>query len=309
LSVPITFAVLHFAVLHFRFMQLLTPQDWPHYELIDSGNGEKLERFGKYILRRPEPQAVWSPFLSEKEWQMNSHARFTQEGSHSGQWERYQTMPDQWYLPYHYQGMKLKFRLGMTAFKHVGIFPEQAVNWNYIYDACQQLKKPKVLNLFAYTGGASLAAKAGGADVIHCDSIKNVLNWASANMQASGLSDIRWLLEDAFKYVGREAKRGKLYQGIILDPPAYGHGPKGEKWKLDDMVNELTERVSQILDPQRHFLVFNSYSLGYSPLILQNLVYTHFGQKVKGLEGGELYLPERSGRKLPMGIFSRFKSF
>ncbi|MEL6588837.1 MAG: class I SAM-dependent methyltransferase [Bacteroidota bacterium] len=286
---------------------LLSATDWKEYELIDSGEGEKLERFGPYTLRRPEPQAVWRRSMSEQEWQQQTHARFVQEGSHSGRWERPKKIPDQWYIQYQHKGMKLKFRLGLTGFKHVGIFPEQAVNWNFIYHHCKRLRDAKVLNLFAYTGGASLAARAGGADVIHCDSIKNVLNWANANMQASKLSDIRWLLEDAFKFVKREARRGRAYNGIILDPPAYGHGPKGEKWKLDDMIDELSEAVGQILASQNAFLVFNSYSLGYSPMILQNLVQTHFPHASQdSLESGELYMPEQSGRRLPMGIFARY---
>ncbi|MEM6263525.1 MAG: class I SAM-dependent methyltransferase [Bacteroidota bacterium] len=288
-------------------MKLLTPTNWKDYELIDTGGFEKLERFGTYILRRPEPQAVWSKSLSEKEWQNRPHAHFTQEGSHSGNWRQLKKMPDQWFIEYRYKGMKLKFRLGLTAFKHVGIFPEQAINWQFIYQQSQQLESPRVLNLFAYTGGASLAAKAGGADVIHCDSIRSVVNWANANMQASGLSNIRWLVEDAYKFVQREARRGKTYQGIILDPPAYGHGPKGEKWKLEDMVNDLTQAVATILDPHKHFLVFNSYSLGFSPLVLYDLVHTHFGAKTASkAECGELYMQEASGKRLPMGIFSRF---
>ena len=289
-------------------MLLLTPSHWRDYELIDSGRGEKLERFGAYVLRRPEPQAVWSPSLPPKRWQQ-VHARYLPDGSHSGNWERHRDMPDQWYVQYQYQRMRLRFRLGLTGFKHVGIFPEQAVNWEFIYDAVQQLPGPKrVLNLFAYTGGASLAARAAGADVVHCDSIKNVLSWANANMQASQLADIRWLLEDAFKFVKREAKRGRVYEGVVLDPPAYGHGPKGEKWQLEDMVNELTESVARILAPGAAFLVLNSYSLGFSPLVLQNLVQTHFGPSaLTHGEGGELYLPEASGRKMPMGIFFRFR--
>lgn len=287
-------------------MQLLTPQDWTDYELIDSGEGDKLERFGAYTLWRPEPQAVWSRHLSEKQWRDMAHARFVQEGSHSGKWERYQKIEDQWFINYRYKGMKLRFRLGLTGFKHVGIFPEQAVNWNYLYDNLSQFQQPNVLNLFAYTGGASLAARAAGANVIHCDSIKNVLNWANANMQASGLKDIRWLLEDAYKFARREARRGRTYQGIILDPPAYGHGPKGEKWKLEDMVNDLTEAVTQILDPRQHVLIFNAYSLGFSPVILENLLLTHMDDKtLRKAEKGELYLKERSGRKLPAGIFVR----
>ena len=287
-------------------MKLYYPKYWKDYELIDSGNEEKLERFGEYILRRPEPQAVWSKSLSEKEWKEMAFARFVQEGSHSGRWDRFKNIPDQWYIKYVYKDMELKFRLGLTGFKHVGIFPEQAVNWNYIYKAVKKINSAKVLNLFAYTGGASLAARAGGADVIHCDSIKNVLNWANHNMQSSRLDNIRWLLEDAFKYVKREARRGNTYHGIILDPPAYGHGPKGEKWKLEDMVNELTESVASILNPQEGFLVFNSYSLGFSPLVIETLVLTHFSQQItQQMETGELYLPERSGRKLPAGIFVR----
>lgn len=290
-------------------MQLLTPQGFEDYELIDSGGGEKLERFGRYILRRPEPQAVWQKWLPEKVWQKRTQAHFVAEGSHSGRWDRGRDMPDQWYVQYRYQRMHLKFRLGLTGFKHVGIFPEQAVNWNFIYDSVRQREKPRVLNLFAYTGGASLAAKAGGADVIHCDSIKNVLNWAAANMEASKLRDIRWLLEDAFKYVKREAKRGRTYHGIIMDPPAYGHGPKGEKWKLEDMVNELTQEVSRILEPSSHFLVFNSYSLGFSSLVLENLLRTHFSKELAPtIQSGELYLEETaSGRRMPMGIFARFR--
>jgi 23S rRNA (cytosine1962-C5)-methyltransferase len=289
-------------------MLLLTPTHWRDYELIDSGNGEKLERFGEYVLRRPEPQAVWSPSQPVKLWEQ-AQARYLPDGSHSGNWERKKSMPDQWYIQYRYQGMQLRFRLGLTGFKHVGIFPEQAVNWEYIYDSLKAIRGPKrVLNLFAYTGGASLAARAAGADVVHCDSIKNVLSWANANMQASQLNDIRWLLEDAFKFVKREAKRGKQYQGVILDPPAYGHGPKGEKWQLEDMVNELTASVSHILAPEPSLLVFNSYSLGFSPLVLQNLVQTHFGEPaMQRGEGGELFMPERSGRRLPMGIFFRFR--
>ncbi|TAE55862.1 MAG: oxidoreductase [Bacteroidetes bacterium] len=285
-------------------MKLLTPASWKDYELLDSGDMEKLERFGEYILRRPEPQAVWSKLLPEAEWEKQTHARFIQEGSHSGSWQKSRPMPDQWQVGYSYGEMKLRFRLGLTGFKHVGLFPEQAANWEFIYDSASSLKGAKVLNLFAYTGGASLAARAAGADVIHCDSIKAVLSWAGTNMEISGLKDIRWLLEDAFKFVQREARRGNLYQGIILDPPSWGHGPKGEKWKLEDMVNDLTVQIAAILDPGHAFLVYNSYSLGFSSLVLENLVRTHFPAVTP--EYGELYLAEKSGRRLPAGVFSRF---
>ncbi len=290
-------------------MKLLSPKDWKEYELIDCGEGEKLERFGAVITRRPESQAIWPRHLSEQEWQKMTDARFFQEGSNSGRWEKRRSLPEQWALHYQYKDMKLQFRLSLTPFKHVGIFPEQAVNWNYIYEACRTMKQPKVLNLFAYTGGASLAARVGGGDVIHCDSIKSTINWANANMQASRLGDIRWLVEDAFKFVRREAKRGNTYQGIILDPPAFGHGPKGEKWKLEDMIDELTRLLSQILDPRHHFLVFNSYSLGFSPLVISNLIHTHFGSKIsQKAESGELFMRDRGGRRMSMGILVRFRS-
>lgn len=288
-------------------IQTLTPSGFKDYELIDSGNGEKLERFGKFTLWRPEPQAVWAPKLPPQEWKKRSHARFIPDGSAAGNWDRHPDMPDQWFIRYVNGDLKLKFRLGLTRFKHVGIFPEQAVNWDFIYRQCQRIPNARVLNLFAYTGGASLAARAGGADTIHCDSIRQVVNWANANMQASKLENIRWLVEDAFKFVRREANRDRQYNGIILDPPAWGHGPKGEKWKLEDMINELIGLVAKILAPKDCFLVFNAYSLGYSPLILENLVHSHFKDKPwKKLESGELFLQEQSGRRLPAGVFVRF---
>lgn len=290
-------------------IQTLTPEKFKDYELIDSGDGDKLERFGDYILWRPEPQAVWSKDLGETEWKKLAHARFVQEGSASGKWDRFKEMPDQWHIGYNSRGMKIRFRLGLTRFKHIGIFPEQAVNWDFVYEQSMKRRGGKVLNLFAYTGGATLAARAGGADVIHCDSIKQVVNWANVNQQASGLDGIRWLVEDAFKFVKREANRDHKYQGIILDPPAWGHGPKGEKWKLEEQINELIGLVAKILDPRDAFLVFNAYSLGFSPLILENLLRSHFHKKItRKMESGELYLPERSGRKLPAGIFVRFSN-
>lgn len=289
-------------------IQIFTPSQFLDHELIDAGGGEKLERFGKFVLIRPEPQALWAASLSPEEWRKMAHARFVQDGSASGDWERYDSaLPDQWTIGYTHGDMKLRFRLGLTRFKHVGVFPEQAVNWDFIHDRCKALKAPKVLNLFAYTGGASLAAKAGGADVIHCDAIKQVVNWAAANMELSKLDGIRWLVEDAFKFVQREAKRGNQYDGIILDPPAWGHGPKGEKWKLEDQINELMQQVAAILAPEKSFLVMNAYSLGYSSLILENLGRSHFSEaQLKNLEIGELCLTERSGRRLPAGVFMRF---
>ncbi|MDR0681965.1 MAG: class I SAM-dependent methyltransferase [Dysgonamonadaceae bacterium] len=294
-------------------MELLTPQNWPDYELIDSGNYEKLERFGKYILRRPEPQAVWKKTLPEKDWKQQAGAWFKKEkgksgseGNEKGEWILHPQMPRQWMINYSYKDMNLYFRLALTSFKHVGIFPEQAENWKYIYDAIQQLKtkQPKVLNLFAYTGGASLAAKAAGADVTHVDSVKQVLNWACENMEASRLKDIRWVWEDALKFVKREVKRGKRYQGIILDPPAYGRGPDGEKWILEDNIAELMEYCSQMIDEKEYFYILNLYSMGFSSLIAENLMKEYF-PKTNQPEYGELFLADRAGRRLPLSVFCR----
>ena len=295
-------------------MQLLKPQYWADYELIDSGNYEKLERFGEYVLARPEPQAVWRKTLSEAEWASRADATFTrergktaQDGNERGEWKQKKHMPDQWFIEYKYKDMRLKFRLGLTSFKHVGIFPEQSGNWNYIYDALKAIKtpQPKVLNLFAYTGGASLAAKSVGADVTHVDSVKQVITWSRENMEASGLDNIRWIVEDALKFCRREVKRGKKYTGIILDPPAYGRGADGEKWVLENNIAELMSLCAELLESQDSFLILNLYSMGFSAVIAENLIKDYFPD-VKKCEYGELIIPEYSEKCLPLSIFARF---
>ncbi len=287
-------------------MELLSPGSFADYELIDCGDFEKLERFGQFITIRPEPQAVWPKVLTDGEWKNKAHVRFVQRNSNSGDWNKLRKMPDQWQMKYQLPNNEsIVFRLGLTSFKHVGIFPEQAVNWDYIVESIGALKtrKPKVLNLFAYTGGASLAAASAGAEVTHVDSIKQVVSWSNENMQLSNLTDIRWMVEDALKFVQREARRGNLYQGIILDPPAFGHGPKGEKWKLEENLAEMMRGVLSILDPAEHFLILNAYSLGLSALVIENLLKNHAGNK---LHIGELYLQAKTGVKLPLGVFGRF---
>jgi 23S rRNA (cytosine1962-C5)-methyltransferase len=287
-------------------MQLLTPNNWPDYELIDCGDFEKLERFGEFITIRPEPQAVWARILPESEWKRMAHIRFVQKTSNSGEWTKLRKMPDQWKIKYKLpNNEEITLRLGLTAFKHVGVFPEQAVNWDYIVDCIGQLKtaKPKFLNLFAYTGGASLAACAAGAEVTHVDSIKQVVSWANENMQFSKLEDIRWVVEDAMKFVQREVRRENTYHGIILDPPAFGHGPKGEKWKLEENLAEMIRGVIQLLDKKECFLILNAYSLGLSSLVIENLLKGIAG---KNLHIGELYLHAKSDVKLPLGVFGRF---
>ncbi|MFN4084071.1 MAG: class I SAM-dependent methyltransferase [Bacteroidia bacterium] len=289
-------------------MQTFSPQNWQSYQLIDCGNFEKLEQFGSYIIRRPEPQALWNKLLPQKEWNKLTQISFKQKGSHSGTWLNTNNLNTKWQLPYQTKHFKLTFNLSLTSFKHVGLFPEQAANWDYIFSQIKNLQvaEPKFLNLFAYTGGASLAAKAAGADVTHVDSVKQVISWSRENMESSGLDNIRWVVEDALKFVKREVKRGKNYHGIILDPPAYGIGASGERWQLEDNINEMLADVSKILNQDKHFLILNVYSLGLSALLIKNLVQYNFS-KCNNLEFGELYLPAKSGVELPLGILARYK--
>lgn len=292
-------------------ISLLTPTFWKDYELIDCGDFEKLERFGDLILIRPEPQAVWAKQLPQSEWQKRHDISFKGRSATSGEWiKKNAKAPDRWHITYKNKDVAIKLRLGLTSFKHVGVFPEQAVNWDYISDSITRFKtpNPKVLNLFAYTGGASLVAKAAGADTTHVDSIRQVVTWSNENMELSGLSDIRWMIEDALKFVKREVKRGKKYNGIILDPPAYGNGPNGEKWKLEDNILEMMTDVAKLLDEDEHFLILNTYSLGFSSVIVENLLRATITDP-QNLEIGELYLQATAGSKLPLGVFGKVRKF
>lgn len=295
-------------------MELLKPEFWKQYELIDCGNFLKLEKFNNVITIRPEPQAIWKPVLSESKWQKMADVVFKPKTSASGIWEKIKNVPDQWSMSYEIKSSKkeINFHLALTGFKHVGIFPEQAVNWEIIAKNISEINEPnaKFLNLFAYTGGASLAAKASGADVTHVDSIKQVVSWANRNMEKSNLNNIRWVVEDAMKFVQREAKRGNQYHGIILDPPAYGHGANGEKWKLEENIYKMLEFVFQILHPQKSFLILNAYSLGFSSLIISNLLRNFVSQQYqKKIATGELYIESSSKLILPLGVFGRWDNF
>ena len=294
-------------------------ENWKDYELLDSGRGEKLERFGEYVLARPEPKALWDKTLSEDEWGRLTHTRFTPGAGFgkagkedSGTWERLRRMPDQWWIRYSgNDAPDFRLRLGLTSFKHVGVFPEQAPNWNWIFRKTTSIaaatgQKPKVLNLFAYTGAASLAARCAGADVTHLDSVRQVVTWAHENQDRSGLDGIRWVIEDAMKFARRDERRGNLYQGIILDPPAYGHGPDGEKWKLDECLFDMMKNVGHILDPENSFLVLNLYSNGFSAILGETVVREALGLKSgDGLDSGELILRDKFGKNLPLSIFVR----
>ena len=287
-----------------------TPAFWgKNYELIDSGGFEKLEQFGAFVVRRPEPQAVWQKSLSEEFWASKANAYFKKEkGSNErGVWEVKKGVPDKWFMPYQSETLDLNFKISLSSFKHVGIFPEQASNWEFLAKNIPLLKtpKPKILNLFAYTGGASLACKQVGADVTHVDSVKPVLSWARENMEVSKLDNIRWMAEDALKFVKREARRGNFYQGILLDPPAYGRGPEGEKWVLEEQIDDMLRSVKEILDQKEHILLTNVYSLGFSTLVVENLMKGIFNVPEKA-ESGEIYLNDEYDKKLPLGVFYRY---
>lgn len=299
------------------------PSDrWKDYELMDSGDGMKLERFGGYVLSRPEPKALWSKELSQKEWDSAAHVVFTPGAGFgkagkedSGTWDRRKAMPDQWWIKYMLAtgDSTMNLRLGLTSFKHVGVFPEQAANWEYIFRNTSEIaasmdQRPKVLNLFAYTGAASLAARAAGADVTHLDSVRQVVTWAHENQDRSGLDGIRWVVEDAMKFAKREARRGNVYNGIILDPPAYGHGPDGEKWKLDECLFEMMRNVGAILAPENSFMVLNLYSNGFSAVLGETVVRQALGLKADiPLDSGELAIKDKFGKVLPLSIFVRLR--
>jgi 23S rRNA (cytosine1962-C5)-methyltransferase len=296
-------------------LKLLSPSSWKDYELIDCGDFEKLERFGKYILIRPEPQAIWKKSLPDEEWKKMAHAKFVREQKDKfrftddvkGGWSKSPSMPESWNVDYHYKDMQLTLRLALTGFGHVGMFPEQGNNWNFIYDTTKKwpANNYRVLNLFAYTGAASVVARSSGAEVVHCDASRPGINWANQNMQLNGLNDIRWVYEDAFKFVKREVKRGNKYNGIIMDPPPYGRGPEGEKWTLQEQLNELVEMSSKLLTEQYSFFILSMYAVGLSPVVGLNVVKHHFN--ATDPEYGEFFLESRQENKnLPMGTFLRF---
>ncbi|NQV88519.1 MAG: class I SAM-dependent methyltransferase [Parcubacteria group bacterium] len=277
-----------------------------NYELLDSGDGHKLERYGSVVVARPDPQALWRKNLSVDIWK-KADAIF-ETSKEKTKWNKKDNIPEKWNI----ELGGLKLRVGLSAFKHTGIFPEQVPNWQWIGDTISKSnRKISVLNLFGYTGGATLASAKAGAEVCHVDGSKSALAWARDNAELSGLSDkpIRWILDDARTFVLREIKRGKKYDGIIMDPPSFGHGAKKELWKIEEDFLPLLESCKKIISTEPLFFLINGYASGYSPVAYSNNLKAMFEDKKGEIETGELTIEEsKTGRLLPAGIFARWKS-
>ena len=289
-------------------LQILTSPDWQDYELLDSGDGQKLERYGPYRLLRPEPEAVWRRSLPEHEWG-KVHAVFKPSPEENGgHWQVLQKLPDRWTMEY----KQLRFYVQTTASRHLGVFPEQATQWDWITRQIELSHKPlQVLNLFGYTGLASLAAAQAGASVTHLDASRKVVQWANENQKLSNLGDrsVRWIVDDALKFVQREARRGSTYDGMILDPPKFGRGPKGEVWEFYKLLPKLLDACRQILTPQPVFVVLTAYAVKASPLTLYYAMQEMLAGKAGTLTAGEIALTEKSaGRLLSTAIFARWTS-
>lgn len=281
-------------------MVILTAPRWADYQLLDTGNGQKLERFGKYTLKRPDPQILWKPHLPKSDWN-KADATFEKD-----KWILKGKIPEKWLLKY----KNISFWAKLSPFKHTGIFPEQTIQWDFIQEKINQAKREvNILNLFAYTGIASLAAVSVGAKVTHLDASHPTIGWAKDNQEASHLVDkpIRWILDDAIKFTQREIKRGLKYDGIIMDPPVYGHGPEGEKWDFNESFPKLLENCKQILSSQPIFIIINAYAISASAIMLENVLQDlNLGGKI---EAGELTLKEEGrGRLLSTGIFARWSN-
>lgn len=279
--------------------------NWKDYEVIDCSKGEKLERWGDYILVRPDPQVIWDTPRKEKGWhKMNAHYHRSKKGG--GEWEFFD-LPQQWSI--HYRS--LTFQLKPFSFKHTGLFPEQAANWDWFSELIKKAGRPvKVLNLFAYTGGATIAAAAAGASVTHVDASKGMVTWAKENAASSGLTDapIRWIVDDCVKFVEREIRRGNHYDAIIMDPPSYGRGPKGEIWKIEESIHPLVKLCAQLLVDRPLFFLINSYTTGLQPAVLSYLIGTELKRFPGKVTADEIGLPVSSnGLTLPCGASGRFE--
>ena len=285
-------------------MRILATAGWSEYELLDTGNGLRLERFGAYRLVRPDPQIIWQPKLDQREWS-NVDAIFDAEEK---QWVIKTKVPDKWLM--HYKDVA--FYAKLSPFKHTGIFPEQTIQWDWIAEKIKNTKhKVNVLNLFGYTGIASLISASAGAKVTHIDASRPTIGWARENQAASQLADkpIRWILEDAIKFVQREVRRGVEYDGIIMDPPVYGHGPNGEKWDFNESFPKLLSFCKAALSDKPIFILINAYAISSSALMLENVLEDYVSDLGGAIEVGELALVEKSAKRLlSTGIFARWSS-
>lgn len=278
---------------------------WKDYEVIDCSGGEKLERWGEYLLIRPDPQVIWDTPRTHKGWRRpNAHYHRSKKGG--GEWEFFD-LPQQWSIRY----KNVTFQLKPFSFKHTGLFPEQAANWDWFSGKIKAAGRPvKVLNLFAYTGGATIAAAAAGAHVTHVDASKGMVTWAKENAASSGLSEapIRWIVDDCVKFVEREIRRGNHYDAIIMDPPSYGRGPKGEIWKIEDSIHSLVKLCAQLLTDRPLFFLINSYTTGLQPAVLSYLLGTELARFPGSVTADEIGLPVSSnGLVLPCGASGRFE--
>ena len=293
----------------YNVFMLLRAENWNDYQCLDAGEGEKLERWGDYILRRPDPQAIW-PMENQKLWQQ-ADAIYHRSKSGGGHWEFRKKLPEYWTIQY----KNLTFKVSPTGFKHTGLFPEQAVNWDWMNGLISSHKQEslRILNLFAYTGGATLAcAKAGAAEVVHVDAAKGMIQWAKENRDLSGLQEanIRFLVDDAEKFVAREKRRGRTYHGILMDPPSYGRGPNGEMWKFEKEIAHLISSCSEILDENALFFLINSYTTGFSSITLRNLMQTILAKQHPNgkVYTGEVAIPIQTREiDLPCGIYGRWE--
>ncbi len=277
---------------------------WKDYEVLDTGNGEKLERWGNVLLRRPDPQVIW-PVQQSDLWK-NPHAHYHRSERGGGEWEFFKKLPERWVVKY----KELSFYVRPTGFKHTGLFPEQAVNWDWMQGLIRQSNRPiRVLNLFGYTGGATMACAAAGASVCHVDAAKGIVQWAKENSKLCGLpeTNLRWIVDDALKFVLREQRRGNFYDGILMDPPSYGRGPGGEVWKLENELYGLVEACSRVLSSDPLFMLVNSYTTGLQAAVLSNMLGMTVAKRFGGrVDAGEVVLPVRAAGVLPCGASGRW---
>ena len=287
---------------------MIVAKDWREYKILDMANGQKLEKWGNIILSRPDPQIIWKDQAHPEQWK-KADAIYSRSKTGGGSWRYNKKLPENWQIKY----KDLTFNIKPMGFKHTGLFPEQAVNWDWMIEKIKKAKREiKVLNLFAYTGGATVACLYAEASVCHVDSSKGMVSWAKENVQSSGLADkkVRYIVDDVNKFVTREIRRGNKYDAVIMDPPSYGRGANGEVWQFENNIYDLVELCKQVLSDNPLFFLINSYTTGISSSVLSNILNLTIGKKYKGqVNSGEVGLPmENSELVLPCGIYGRWEA-